>query len=79
MLYHQDAPPILFHSLSAQTTSNFIVGAILRFSLHFRMLCHLFGAVSSMDCANVGLQGIVSDYQIATATMLLTTFARDST
>ena len=26
------------------------------------MTRHLFGAVSSMGCANVGLQGIVNDY-----------------
>ena len=29
---------------------------------HFRMTRHLFGAVSSMGCANVGLQGIATDY-----------------
>ena len=29
---------------------------------HFRVKRHLFGAVSSMGCANVGLQGIATDY-----------------
>ena len=30
---------------------------------HFRMTRHLFGAVSSMGCANVGLKGIADDYE----------------
>ena len=30
---------------------------------HFRMTSHLFGAVSSMGCANVGLKGIADDYE----------------
>ena len=30
---------------------------------HYRMKSHLFGAVSSMGCANVGLKGIADDYE----------------
>ena len=30
---------------------------------HFRMKSHLFGAVSSMGCANIGLKGIADDYK----------------
>ena len=30
---------------------------------HFRMTSHLFGAVSSIGCANVGLKGIADDYE----------------
>ena len=30
---------------------------------HFRMTRHLFGAVSSMGCANIGLKGIADDYE----------------
>ena len=30
---------------------------------HYRMTRHLFGAVSSMGCANVGLKGIADDYE----------------
>ena len=26
------------------------------------MICHLFGVVSSIGCANVGIQGIATDY-----------------
>ena len=30
---------------------------------HYRMTRHLFGAVSSMGCANIGLKGIATDYE----------------
>ena len=38
-------------------------GDTTRLPSHFRMTRHLFGAVSSMGCANVGLKGIATDYE----------------
>ena len=38
-------------------------GDTTRLPSHFCMTRHLFGAVSSMGCANVGLKGIATDYE----------------
>ena len=65
MRHHENVSPV-FGAASPKRSVRFLwwdKGDTTQPPFHYRMTRHLFGAASSMGCANIGLKGIADDFE----------------